>query len=321
MSPAPKTDHRPAPAHVRDEALLQLLQKLRARNYRFITPTPLTHARVLKRAERQSARDLAGVFGWSLPFERGAIDAAILELMQRAGVLEESEGALRSSIRVSTLDDTLFIHSAYPTTASDAVFFGPDTYRFARFIAANLPSTDHLRCVDIGCGSGAGAVAAALRRPASHWLLTDINPAALRFASVNARHAGIAAECLVSDVLAATSGSFDLITANPPYLADAEQRAYRHGGEQLGLALSYRIAAEAVERLAPGGRLLLYTGVAIIDGADPFLAELHGLLNDRDCEWRYEELDPDVFGEELERPAYASADRIAAVGLVVTRRR
>jgi hypothetical protein len=34
----------------------------------------------------------------------------------------------------------------------------------------------------------------------------------------------------------------------------------------------------------------------------------------------YEEIDPDVFGEELERPAYAHVDRIAAVGLTVIKR-
>jgi hypothetical protein len=34
----------------------------------------------------------------------------------------------------------------------------------------------------------------------------------------------------------------------------------------------------------------------------------------------YEEIDPDVFGEELDRPAYATADRIAAVGLTAIKR-
>jgi hypothetical protein len=34
--------------------------------------------------------------------------------------------------------------------------------------------------------------------------------------------------------------------------------------------------------------------------------------------WSYAEVDPDVFGEELETPAYADADRIAAVVLTVT---
>jgi hypothetical protein len=32
-------------------------------------------------------------------------------------------------------------------------------------------------------------------------------------------------------------------------------------------------------------------------------------------EFRYEEIDPDVFGEELDRSAHAQADRIAVVGL------
>jgi hypothetical protein len=35
--------------------------------------------------------------------------------------------------------------------------------------------------------------------------------------------------------------------------------------------------------------------------------------------WRYQELDPDVFGEELEREVYRDVDRIAAVGLEARR--
>ena len=114
-------------------------------------------------------------------------------------------------------------------------------------------------------------------------------------------------------------GTFDLIISNPPYLDDAAQRAYRHGGARLGRALGVRIAAESLKRLAPGGRLLLYTGVAMVDGEDPFLRELQPLLAASGFEWSYAEIDPDVFGEELERPVYAHIDRIAAVGLVARR--
>jgi len=35
--------------------------------------------------------------------------------------------------------------------------------------------------------------------------------------------------------------------------------------------------------------------------------------------WSYFEVDPDVFGEELEAGMYTQADRIAAVVLTVTR--
>jgi hypothetical protein len=44
------------------------------------------------------------------------------------------------------------------------------------------------------------------------------------------------------------------------------------------------------------------------------------LLKDRQLDWSYTEIDPDVFGEELEQTAYAHVERIAAVGLTVTRK-
>ena len=95
--------------------------------------------------------------------------------------------------------------------------------------------------------------------------------------------------------------------------------SYRHGGAGLGRALSVRIGQEALARLAPGGRLLLYAGVAIVGGVDAFLVDMQPLLADGRFKWSYSEIDPDVFGEELEQPAYAHVERIAVVGLTVTR--
>ena len=37
------------------------------------------------------------------------------------------------------------------------------------------------------------------------------------------------------------------------------------------------------------------------------------------CTLAYEELDPDIFGEELDLPAYRNVERMAAVGAVITR--
>jgi hypothetical protein len=76
-----------------------------------------------------------------------------------------------------------------------------------------------------------------------------------------------------------------------------------------------RIAEEALARLAPGGRLVLYSGAPIIAARDPFFESLCPLLHRYAREFSYEEIDPDVFGEELDRSAYAEADRIAVVGL------
>lgn len=149
--------------------------------------------------------------------------------------------------------------------------------------------------------------------------MNDINPAALQMTVVNAACAGIAVKPALGNALRAVQGDFDLIISNPPYLEDAAQRAYRHGGAGLGRALSVRIAEEALGRLVPGGRLLLYTGVAVVGGVDAFLADIQPSLTASQFDWSYSEIDPDVFGEELDQPAYAHVDRIAAVGLTVTR--
>ena len=102
-------------------------------------------------------------------------------------------------------------------------------------------------------------------------------------------------------------------------MLDAGRRAYRHGGGSLGADLSLRIVNEAIGRLSQGGTLLLYTGVAMVDGHDPFLAAIRAQLTAPQWSWHYQELDPDVFGEQLLEPGYEQVERIAAVGLTVTR--
>ena len=79
-------------------------------------------------------------------------------------------------------------------------------------------------------------------------------------------------------------------------------------------------AAAATRQLAPGGRFILYTGSAITVGTDPLRDQLAILAETRNCTLRYREIDPDVFGEELEKPAYADVERIALVAAVMDRR-
>jgi len=304
-----------------DAALLALLKGLRARGYRWTTPTPETQRRIVARPERQVARDLAGIFGWNLPFAPITIGPELLDLMRVGGIVVARGALLASTLRVSSLGDALFLHSAYPTSQSDAVFFGPDTYRFARFVAAELkhggrPAGRPIRrLVDIGCGSGAGAITTALATGAASVVMTDINQAALRLARINASAAGVAAEAVLCDVLQSVPGTFDLVIANPPYMIDDAARAYRHGGDRLGAGLSLRIACETAARLAEGGRLLLYTASAIVDGVDDFQAAVVPALEALGLRVAYNEIDPDVFGEELERPAYRTVERIAVVGV------
>ena len=305
-----------------DAALLALLRLLAARGYSFVTPTPATHARVLARPDRSEARTLADMLGWSLPFAPGAIDREVESLLSTADMLEPAGDRLKSRLRVSRLHDRLYLHSAYPTEARDAVFFGPDSYRFADLIAAELadhPHREGARIVDIGTGSGVGAVVAATARPGARVTMTDINPAALRLARINAAAAGIDARAVESGDLAFLDGAIDIATANPPYIIDAGARAYRDGGGMHGGQISLDMARMATERLAPGGRLILYTGSAILAGADPLHAALAAMAEARGCTMRYREIDPDIFGEELDGPAYRDVDRIALIAAVIDR--
>ncbi len=304
-----------------DPALLRLGRALQGAGHRFVTVTPATHARVNARAGNEWARSVADVFGWSRPFRLDLLPPSLVDLMEAASVLQRQDGgACRSTLRASTLGGSLYFHSAYPTTASDAVFFGPDTYRFATAISQHLAKSggDVRRAVDVGCGAGPGAVVVGLARPAAEVIGVDINPAALRLTRVNAVLAGADnVRAMQSDLLESVDGEFDLIVANPPYLLDPGERAYRHGGGGMGEGLSLAIVDLAKTRLAAGGTLLLYTGSAICQGVDRFRALAESRLQGSGLDWTYSEIDPDVFGEELLEPAYAVADRIAAVLLTV----
>lgn len=308
-----------------ESALLALGRFLRGEGYRFTTITPRSHGIVNARPGAGQASDLAGAFGWSRPFERGLLPDALGRTLEATGLLQPDGPRLRSTVRWSTLEGLLLAHSAYPTVDEDAVFFGPDTYRFARWIAEVLPAlclprAEPLRVLDLGCGSGAGglAVAAWASGPVA-LTLADINPRALQFARANAALAGVEARTVESDLFAALPWPFDLVLANPPYLVDPAGRTYRDGAGELGTGLALRMLEASLPRLAPGGCLALYTGAPVSAGRDVFLDAARGLLRQPGFGHRYAELDPDVFGEELRGAAYAAVDRIAAVGLHVWR--
>jgi release factor glutamine methyltransferase len=128
--------------------------------------------------------------------------------------------------------------------------------------------------LDVGTGSGVIALSLALERPAAQITATDISPEALALAKENAVLLGVPSlRFLEADLLpplAESPSRFDLITANLPYIASGEiftlSREVQHdpllaldGGVE-GLDLIYRLIPLAVERLLPGGYLLLEIG-------------------------------------------------------------
>ena len=303
------------------QPLLEIGRRLQRDGYRFIAPTPLTYQRVIGRSgETGSLRD---IFGWNRPCDMEAAPADYRALLQEGDLLALlGDGHARCHVRFSTLDDLLLAHSGFPTTQPDAVFFGPDTYRFARElkrIAAVDPAFAPRSVADVGAGTGAGGFVATKLFPSLKTaVLGDINPQALTFSELNAQLNNIAiAHARESDVLGAVAGKIDLIISNPPYLVDASHRAYRHGGGRWGCELALRILEQGLAHLAPEGRLMIYTGSPIVGAEDMFLRAAAPILLERTKRYQYEEIDPDVFGEELEAAPYDVADRIATVALHV----
>lgn len=303
-----------------------VLRQVAATGYRFTAVTPLTHQRVLARRGREPGATLRDIFGWNLPFEARSLPPELLAGMERAGIVRREGSLLRSTVRIASLGDDLFFHSAYPTVEENAVFFGPDTSRFARFIRHALASREaqrrSLRVLDVGCGSGAGGVAvaralAATGTPATV-VMNDINPLALQYTAINAEVAGVEVTLAQGDALSAVDGEFDLIVSNPPSSTTLRsaptataargwagaQRAHRGGVAE---AAGTGRAVAALHRRGDGRRRgsVPCGDAAAARGTGP------GMVLRRDR--------PDVFGEELERPVYAHIDRIAAVGLVATR--
>ena len=131
------------------------------------------------------------------------------------------------------------------------------------------PAGAGLRICDVGTGSGAIAVALASRLPQSSVDAIDVSPAALAVAerNVKAHRLEGRVRCTRGDVLEGSSGVYDCIAANLPYVPAAlipgppdplafEPRAALDGGPD-GLTLYRRLLRRVPERLAADGMLVL----------------------------------------------------------------
>jgi len=140
-------------------------------------------------------------------------------------------------------------------------------------VEAGLRRTEHLalsaRVLDLCTGSGCVAITIKKERPTNCVLAGDISTEALQVANINCERLGAIVGLYQSDMYAAFSGKqFDLITANPPYVSDADMaelptdvRAFEptialaSGAD--GLAATRRIIDSAGTHLVPGGIVAL----------------------------------------------------------------
>jgi|AMFO01.1.fsa_nt_gi protein-(glutamine-N5) methyltransferase, release factor-specific len=162
-------------------------------------------------------------------------------------------------------------------TVSPAVLIPrPETEHLIEAALAFFPDRHRrLRCCDIGTGSGCLAVTLACEYPQSQITATDLSAEALEVARANAEHHGVGERMRwrCGDLFAALhaeDGPFDLIICNPPYVSERELAA---AGPELtfeprpaltdgadGLTHLKRLLASSMDRLAPGGCLIVECG-------------------------------------------------------------
>lgn len=138
-------------------------------------------------------------------------------------------------------------------------------------LAAGSPVS---RALDLGTGSGVGAVFAARR--GHRVVAVDVNPEAVRCVRLNALLNGLEdrIEARRGDLFGPVAGeAFDLILFNPPFFRGTPRNALDHAWR--GNDVLERFAAGLPAALAPGGTLLLLLST---DGdGDTLLALLRNL--------------------------------------------
>jgi release factor glutamine methyltransferase len=148
----------------------------------------------------------------------------------------------------------------------------PDTELLVERALAHLPDEAAASVLDLGTGTGAVALALAAERPRVAVTATDSSPAALAVAQRNAKRLDLQRVRIVQGDWfdAVGEATFDVIVANPPYIADAEwpatdaelqfepRMALAAGSD--GLYALRAIVGGAPAHLAPGGWLLVEHG-------------------------------------------------------------
>lgn len=150
----------------------------------------------------------------------------------------------------------------------------PDTETVVELVLRDFPEHASWSVLDLGVGSGAILLALLAERPAAKGLGVDISEEALAVARDNAAHLGLAGRVALlrgdwTEGLA--DESFDLVVANPPYIASEvietlepevrqwEPRLALDGGPD-GLAAYRALAPEILRVLRPGGRFAVEIG-------------------------------------------------------------
>jgi release factor glutamine methyltransferase len=146
--------------------------------------------------------------------------------------------------------------------------FNPKLFRSGEFLARAIESTPlpaDASVLDLGTGSGIGAIVAASRT--RRVVAVDINPTAVRCARLNAALHGVEerVEVRQGDLFGPVPRErFDLVLFNPPFFRGVPRDALDQAWRSTDVA--ERFASELGEHLRPGGLALV---VLSTDGDQP----------------------------------------------------
>lgn len=202
------------------------------------------------------------------------LSAASQAVLLRTGILTiDASGLARARASLFPVADRLIFsdhawhklpHPGYTTVPRDLVMFvGSDS----RWLARATVRRPVRAALDLCTGSGVQAMLSA--RHSERVLAVDINPRAARCARFNATISGAGNfEVATGDLYQPVSASdrFDLISANPPFVASpVDELMFRDGGPS-GEAIQQRIVAGLPRHLAPGGIAQIVTELGEREG-------------------------------------------------------
>ena len=144
----------------------------------------------------------------------------------------------------------------------------------------------HVRIVDVGTGSGCIAMALAKELPHAEIHATEISPAALEIARVNAARLQFESRIQFreGDLLdRVEKNSFDFVVSNPPYVGESEEDSVQLEVRKFepriavfagptGLEVIERLIPQAQDVLKPGGWLVMEISRTIASRVKELLA-------------------------------------------------
>jgi methylase of polypeptide subunit release factors len=228
---------------------------------------PLVHAWLRSRGD--AAAIWARLFAYRDAVETdevtALIGAALFSALRDAGALHPHEGTVRSTLRLMPFGKLLLASDEVEAREDPVMGPGATTLELWRAMSVE-PGT---RVLDIGCGAGSLALAAA-RAGAGEVVGVDLDPRAIAYARFNARLNRITqARFEAGDLAAPVAGErFDLVVSQPPFVTQPPSLAtttYLHGGRR-GDELTHRMLGQLPALLGDRGRALVLFDTADDEG-------------------------------------------------------